>query len=160
MSINMTNELRLARAEAQAKHQTNTMGSIQAASEIAFVLMAEAGTVDDVTATEHMEAFAPWQPDIAYAAGQLRTYGEGDNMKLYRCAQAHTSQADWTPDTAASLWSVVGDPAEEWPAWSRPIGAHDAYDSGAKASHNGLHWVSDVDGNDWEPGVCGWTRVE
>ena len=156
MSINMTNELRLARAEAQAKHQTNTMGSVQATSEIAFVLMAEAGTVDDVTAMEHMEAFAPWQPGIAYAVGQLRTYGEGDNMKLYRCVQAHTSQADWTPDAAASLWSVAGDPAEEWPAWSQPIGAHDAYNTGDQVSHNGTNWVSTVDGNVWEPGVYGW----
>ena len=64
--------------------------------------------------------------------------------------------AVWTPDAAVSLWVVAGDPAEEWPAWSQPIGAQDAYMSGDKASHNEKHWVSDYDNNVWEPGVFGW----
>lgn len=156
MSINMTNELRLARAEAQARHQQTTIGSVQGTAEIAFVLMAEAGSVDDVTAMEHMEVFAPWQSGVAYAAGQLRTYGEGENVKLYRCVQAHTSQADWTPDVAASLWAAAGNPAEEWPEWSQPIGAHDAYNTGDKVTHNGTKWISTADANVWEPGVYGW----
>lgn len=71
----------------------------------------------------------------------------------------HTSQADWTPDTAASLWTPVSDPAEEWPEWSQPVGAHDAYSKDAKVSHNGKHWTSTVDSNVWEPGVYGWTEV-
>ena len=58
-----------------------------------------------------------------------------------------------------ALWSKVGDPAEEWPAWSQPLGAHDAYNAGDKVSHNGKHWTSDTDGNVWEPGVYGWTEA-
>ena len=87
--------------------------------------------------------------------GQIRRYKD----VLYRCVQAHTSQADWTPDTAASLWSKTSDPAEEWPAWSQPVGAHDAYEKGAKVSHKDKHWTSDVAANVWEPGVYGWTEV-
>lgn len=79
--------------------------------------------------------------------------------KRIRCVQAHTSQADWTPDATASLWKKIGDPTEEWPAWSQPIGAHDAYNSGDKVSHNGKHWTSNIDANVWEPGVYGWTEV-
>ena len=60
---------------------------------------------------------------------------------------------------AASLWSITSDPAEEWPEWSQPLGAHDAYAAGAKVSHNGKHWTSDLDGNVWEPGVYGWTEA-
>ena len=78
---------------------------------------------------------------------------------LYKCLQAHTSQADWTPDTAVSLWVSISDPAEEWPEWSQPLGAHDAYEQGAKVSHNGKHWISDVAANVWEPGVYGWTEA-
>ena len=26
-----------------------------------------------------------------------------------------------------SLWVSISDPAEEWPEWSQPLGAHDAY---------------------------------
>lgn len=128
------------------------LASVQSASAVAFVALCEVGTLDVVTASEHAELFAPWAYPIAYTVGQLRCY----NDKLYRCVQAHTSQADWTPDTAASLWSVAADPAEEWPAWSQPVGAHDAYAKGDKVSHKGKHWTSNVGSNVWEPGVFGW----
>lgn len=59
---------------------------------------------------------------------------------------------------AASLWSVAADPAEEWPEWSQPVGAHDAYAAGDKVSHNDKKWKSTCDGNVWEPGVYGWTE--
>ena len=125
-------------------------------NNIVFVTLAEAGSIDDVTVAEHAELFAPWAYPVSYAVGQIRRYKE----TLYKCVQAHTSQADWTPDTAVSLWSKTSDPAEEWPAWSQPVGAHDAYSQGAKVSHNGRHWISSVDSNVWEPGVYGWTEQE
>lgn len=50
-------------------------------------------------------------------------------------------------------------PSEEYPEWVQPTGAHDAYEQGAKVSHNGKKWTSDVGGNVWEPGVYGWTEV-
>lgn len=135
-------------------------GAYRDIAEIAFVTMAEKGDIDDTTAMENIDVFAPWQSGIAYKQGDLRTYGECEHRKLYRCVQAHTSQDDWTPPVAASLWSLTADPAEEWPAWSQPVGAHDAYAEGAKCSHNGKHWVSAVDNNVWEPGSYGWTLVE
>ena len=124
------------------------------AASIAFVTLAEAGSIDDVTAGEHMDVFSPWASAVSYKTGNLRTY----NGKLYRCVQAHTSQDDWTPDAAASLWAVTSDPAEEWPAWSQPVGATDAYANGSKVTHNNKRWISDVDANVWEPGVYGWTE--
>ena len=90
-----------------------------------------------------------------YQWKHIRKYGS----QLYRCLQDHTSQADWTPDAASSLWKATADPAEEWPAWSQPQGAHDAYAKGAKVLHSGKRWTSDVDNNVWEPGVYGWTEV-
>ena len=122
---------------------------------IGFVTLAESGDIDDATAGEHADLFSPWEPDVKYEAGNLRKY----DGQLYRCIQAHTSQADWTPDVSASLWTRAADPAEEWPEWSQPVGAADAYDQGAKVSHNGKHWTSDVPANVWEPGVYGWTEV-
>ena len=119
---------------------------------IAFVTLAEAGQIDDVTASEHADMFAEWTYPIAYVVGQMRQY----NGQLYKCVQAHTSQEDWTPDVSASLWSATSDPAEEYPDWSQPVGAHDAYGLGDKVTHNDKHWVSEVDDNVWEPGVYGW----
>ncbi|MBR2775803.1 MAG: hypothetical protein IKD75_01630 [Prevotella sp.] len=93
---------------------------------------------------------------------KIKEYQTGDRVQysgtLYKCLQAHTAQADWTPDTAVSLWVRVDDPSIEWPEWRQPQGAADAYPAGAKVSHNGKHWISDVDSNVWEPGVYGWTE--
>ena len=122
------------------------------AGGIVFVTLAEAGSIDPTTAAEHADLFAEWAFPVAYTVGQIRRY----NGTLYKCVQAHTSQADWTPDTASSLWSKTSDPAEEWPEWSQPVGAHDAYSKGAKVSHKEKHWISTVDSNVWEPGVYGW----
>ena len=100
-------------------------------------------------------AFDAWATDTTYEVGDVRRHGE----KLYRCLTAHTSQATWTPDVSPSLWVRIDDPSIEWPDWVQPVGATDAYPAGAKVSHNGKHWVSDVDSNVWEPGVAYWTEV-
>lgn len=122
---------------------------------ITFVTLAEGGQIDEVTATEHLDVFAVWEPNVDYVVGNLRKHED----VLYKCVQAHRSQDDWTPDKTPALWTAVGDPAEEWPAWSQPIGAHDAYMKGDKVSHNGKHWISGYDGNVWEPGIYGWDEA-
>lgn len=150
-----TTKERVAALESENTMLKAQVSAQSAVTSITFVALAESGGLDEITASEHAELFAEWAYPVAYTVGQLRRY----NGTLYKCVQAHTSQADWTPDTAASLWSVAADPAEEWPAWSQPVGAHDAYAKGDKVSHNGKHWTSNVDSNVWEPGVYGWTEA-
>jgi len=65
--------------------------------------------------------------------------------------------ANWTPDTATSLFVEVS--IEEWPEWRQPVGSEDAYALGAHVSHNGSHWESTIPANVYEPGVYGWTEV-
>lgn len=122
---------------------------------IVFVTMAEKGDIDTVTAEEHVELFAPWVYPADYKTGNLRRY----NGRLYKCIGDHTSQEDWAPDVAVSLWVPTSDPAEEYPAWSQPVGAQDAYNTGDKVTHNEKKWASTCDGNVWEPGVYGWEEV-
>ena len=111
---------------------------------------------DDVALATPAVLFDEWNAGgVAYAKGDIRQY----NGLLYRCAQPHTSQSDYTPSTAVSLWTRIADPTQEWPEWIQPTGAHDAYAKGAKVSHNGKHWISNVDNNVWEPGVYGWTEA-
>ena len=124
-------------------------------SSIMFVTLTEGGQIDEATAAEHTELFASWAVPVKYSVGQIRQHGG----KLYRCLTDHTSQEDWSPDAAPSLWVAISDPNEEWPAWSQPIGAQDAYPLGAKVSHNEKHWSSTVDNNVWEPGAYGWDEV-
>ena len=138
--------------------ETDAGTEIKKASDtggIMFVTMAESGSIDDVTAAEHAELFAPWNFPVAYQKGNMRQY----KGTLYKCVQDHTSQEDWTPDTASSLWTAAADPSEEWPKWAQPIGAHDVYNAGDKVSHNEKHWISNQDCNVWEPGAYGWTEV-
>lgn len=102
------------------------------------------------------EVYPEWNPkSYPYFAGERVSYNGG----FYRCIQNHTSQADWTPDTAVSLWVSISDPSEEFPEWKQPAGAHDAYNKGDKVSHNDKHWISDIDANVYEPGIYGWNEV-
>ena len=103
------------------------------------------------------EMFPEWNANgYSYFAGERVVY----NGLHYRCIQNHTSQEDWTPNTAVSLWVEIADPTQEWPEWKQPAGAHDAYNKGDKVSHLEKHWVSDIDANVYEPSVYGWTEVE
>lgn len=110
---------------------------------------------DEVLLAQPMAMYDEWSAEsVAYVLDDIRQY----NGLLYRCVQAHTSQATWTPEDAPSLWTRIADPAQEWPEWIQPTGAHNAYAQGAKVSHAGKHWVSNVANNVWEPGVYGWTE--
>ena len=110
--------------------------------------------VPDEAGAGYASFFPAWQVGQSYPAGD-RFRWEGN---LYRVLQEHTSQGDWPPDKAVSLYVRIADPAEEWPEWVQPLGAHDAYPQGAKVSHQGKHWVSEIDANTYEPGVYGWAE--
>lgn len=112
-------------------------------------------TLTDSEAYDVAELFPMWKVDTAYQTGDRVQY----ESKLYKCLQGHTSQADWIPTEAVSLWVRVDDPTVEFPEWRQPTGATDAYMTGDKCSHNQKHWISDVDNNVWEPEVYGWTEV-
>lgn len=113
----------------------------------------ETGSLTPAEQEQATSLFPAWDGGgKVYEVGSLVQY----EKLLYKCVQAHTSQPDWTPTEAPSLWSRASDPGEEWPEWIQPTGGHDAYAQGAKVSHNGKLWISTVNGNVWEPGVYGW----
>lgn len=123
------------------------------AKQLRALIESLAITLDDATALTGVELFPVWATDTAYAVGNRVQY----NGVLYKCVQAHTSQADWMPDATPALWVIVS--VEEWPEWIQPTGAHDAYDKDAKVSHNGKHWKNTMDANVYEPGVYGWEEI-
>lgn len=93
-------------------------------------------------------------------------YKQGDrfmyNGKFYKVLQDHTSQAEWLPDKAPSLYVEISDPSEEWPEFKQPSGAHDAYMKNDKVTYNGKHYISLIDSNTWSPDAypAGWKLVE
>jgi len=98
--------------------------------------------------------FASWREGLSVIVDDVFEY-EG---ALWGVIQAHTTQADWAPPLAASLWIKYRDP-DVIEAWVAPTGAHDAYPLGAIVTHNGQTWISIVDANVWEPGVFGWDEM-
>lgn len=98
--------------------------------------------------------YPAWRSGVAYVTGQRVLH----NAVLYKVLQDHTSQDDWTPDAASSLFAQVLIPDENViPEWVQPDSTN-AYAKGDKVTHNGKTWVSDYDNNVWEPGVFGWTE--
>lgn len=111
-------------------------------------------SLNDSDALTAIELFPKWSESATYEVGDRVRFGD----TLYKCLTAHQSQDSWTPDVSPSLWVRVDDPSVEFPEWIQPTGATDAYAKGAKVSHNGKHWISDVDGNVWEPPTM-WSEV-
>lgn len=113
-----------------------------------------AASLADDDAVQAPALFPAWAVGKAYTVGERVAYGG----KLYKVLQAHTSQADWTPDTAASLYVEVAKPGEI-PVWKQPSGAQDAYNTGDKVHYpdaEGPVYISTIDANVWAPGVYGW----
>lgn len=113
-------------------------------------------SLDDTDALKAVELFPEWSATAHYDADQRVRY---DGV-LYRCLQMHDAQEAWTPEAAPSLWAkvLIPDP-EVIPEWEQPESTN-PYMKGDKVKHNGKIWVSDIDGNVWEPGVYGWSEVE
>ena len=110
-------------------------------------------TLGDETALTGVELFPMWVVGRAYAVDDRVQYGG----TLYKCVQAHTSQADWMPDITPALRVAVS--IEEYPEWVQPAGAHDAYNIGDKVTYKGNHYVCDINGNVYAPDVIGWTLI-
>ena len=95
---------------------------------------------------------------LTYKANDRLIY----NDKFYKVLQDHTSQSDWTPDTASSLYVEIADPSNEYPEFKQPTGAHDAYAKGDKVTFEGKHYISLIDANVYSPTAypAGWSLVE
>lgn len=126
--------------------------------DLVYMLVDARTLVTDEFALQTIDMFPYWRTGLTITQDDI-TNGKHRyqyNGKLYKCVQAHTTQADWTPDKTPALWVEVS--LDEFPEWKQPAGAHDAYKKGDKVTHNGKKWSSDVDANVWEPGVYGWSE--
>lgn len=116
-------------------------------------------TDEEVVAAPQM--LTAWVTGKAYAAGDRVQY----NGTAYKCLQAHTSQDDWTPAAAPSLWAkiLIPDP-EVIPVWEQPDSTN-PYMKGDKVHYPTIDdpvYMSTIDGNIWSPEAypAGWEKVE
>ena len=136
------------------------MNIVERARELRPVIEVAAQSLSDEQAVYAPEIFEAWNPNgYRYEAGR-KVRWEG---VLYRVLQAHTSQPEWNPAVAPSLFArvLIPDPGfiPEWeqPDSTNPYMKHDV------VRHNGKTWESQIDHNVWEPGTVGaetlWSEV-
>lgn len=96
-----------------------------------------------------------WQTGKDYVTGDRVRY----NDKVYKCLQNHTSQADWTPVGAVSLWAEVIN--EGIPEWKQPESTN-PYMKGDRVRYKGKIYESTMDNNVWSPEdyPAAWREVE
>lgn len=113
------------------------------------------GFATDEHAFEAPAVYPEWKENAVYAVGERVLY----NGVLYKIITAHTSQSDWTPDVANSLFAKVLIPDEETIyEWEQPNSTN-PYMKGDKVTYNGKVYVSIVDNNVWSPDSYGWEEV-
>ena len=119
-----------------------------------------AATLTEEQALEIATVYPVWETDRAYDVGDIISYGLNSvgDPQLYKVVQAHTSQADWTPEATPALYDAFGLDEQGYPLWSQPTGAHDAYNKGDIVDYNGTLYKSLIDGNVWSPDAypAGW----
>lgn len=118
----------------------------------------QAANLTDEKAMEIADLYPEWAVKRTYAADEIVKYGVNANgeTQLYKVIQAHTSQENWTPDTAASLYKKIGFTEDGVSIWTQPLGASDAYMKGDIVSFENQLWISTADNNVWQPGIYGW----
>lgn len=98
-----------------------------------------------------------------YRVKEVFSYGENSvgDPQLYQVLQEHKSSAEWTPDTATSLYKKIGVTENGYPEWVQPLGASDAYNTGDIVSYNGTLYKSLIDSNTWSPTdyPTGWEQL-
>ena len=103
--------------------------------------------------------------DEYHVAGRLT---DEERDALYQEARAHAQPVYDVQAEIEALWAAVralqtqpsepDEPADEWPEFAQPTGAHDAYHAGDQIAYNGKHYICKMDGCVWTPDAypAGW----
>ena len=139
--------------------EENRKEQIEIASEELEVLAKEQllPVLTDAQAYTFRYLFPTFEIDKSYEVGERIIYED----KFYKVITTHTSQADWTPDIAVSLFVEISDPAIEYPEFKKPINAETAYMKGDKITFEGNKYVSTMDNNVYSPTEYpqGWEEI-
>lgn len=133
------------------------------AKQLRKLLLAATDSLPDETAAGLPTFVDTWGSGVEYKTGKRLSY----NGVVYKVLQDHTSQSDWTPDTAASLYAKVLIPTDEdgeqteIPDWEQPESTN-GYMTGEKVRYEGHIYESLIDNNVWSPVEYpqGWQLIE
>lgn len=133
------------------------ISTIEEAEQLRTELNSLISTMTDEEAVERPILFPNWKVSTTYSVGTRVRYGG----RIFKVLQTHTSQEDWTPSRAPSLFAEVltsedGEPQE----WVQPSSTN-PYLTGDKVIYNGLVYESLIDNNVWSPAdyPSGWQLI-
>lgn len=140
------------------------MNKLQMCEQLRKALQMLAQGLTEEQAMEVATLYPVYKVGAAYKEGEFFTYGENGvgDPQLYKVVQNHTSQEDWAPDTTPALYVAIGLNDDGYPIWSRPTGAHDAYENGEIVEFEGRLYKSLINGNVYSPTEypAGWETYE
>lgn len=129
------------------------MNKLQIWEQLGRALQMFAQTLSNEQALEVATIFPKYIIGKTYKEGEIFTYGVNGvgDPQLYKVVQDHTSQEDWVPSENPALYTPIGLNESGYPIWSKPTGAHDAYNTGDIVEYNGTLYKSLIDGNAYSP---------
>ena len=99
-------------------------------------------TLSDEESMKCVTLYEKWSGNgVAYAFGKKVRH----NGKLYKTKQAHTSQADWSPDIATSLFDVINETNAGTKADPIPYSAGMVLENGKYYSESGIVYLCNRD---------------
>lgn len=149
----------------QQEIEAEVMAQAQLAQEEALMaiknskILAEIQEFEDEDALQNQSAYPLWEAGVYVALDEKRQDLDVNNeLKLFKCVQAHTTQSDWRPKDTPALWVEVA-PDGVIPVWVQPQGAHDAYqidDLVHFPTESDPVYRNTVENNVYAPDVHGW----
>lgn len=140
--MSLTHEERLERFRKLAK-------KIDAMANAGRLSLKDKVLADDLSEEELNKIVAiypEWEVGHDYKVGDLVAYEDN----LFEVIQDHTSQEDWPPDSATSLFTPKT-PSGVIAEWEQPEGSHDAYNEGDLVLFEDEVYKSLIDDNTWSP---------
>lgn len=147
------------------QNATSTAQVIEQLNKIAKQVLKSEISQEDYE--EIIAVFPEWKTDTNYKAGEVVRY----NLTAWEVIQDHTSQEDWSPELAVSLFKQVtpkkatdpetGEEIEIIPDFVKPTGAHDVYMIGDKVQFENKTYESVIDNNTYSPTeyAQGWKEI-
>lgn len=133
------------------------ISTIEEAEQLRQELNEIISEMTDEEAVERPILFPNWKTGKEYTVNERVRYGG----RIFKVLQNHTSQDDWTPSRAPSLFAEIltsedGEPQE----WQQPSSTN-PYLTGDKVIYNGLVYESLIDNNVWSPANYpqGWKLI-
>lgn len=134
-------------------YRPDKLPEVQAEVQAAAVLVAQiqAQILPDEQAVTVKAIYPAWSPDSVQYAVDYKVLHEDI---LYKCISAHTSQADWAPGVAPSLWTAVqtgehaGTQEDPIPVPETVTTAGFEYERGKYYSEGGTVYLMDRQGMD------------